>query len=73
MTKETFLPISCDDLTEAVKNNKYGKKILVFFGSADSLAKKMYHLHEVAIFDRFHFSQDSPVTFYHNTEKACKN
>jgi len=55
MTKETFLPISCEDLTEVVKNNKFGRKIFVFFGTADSLAKKYSHLHEVAIFDRFSF------------------
>lgn len=72
MTKETFLPISCDDLGEVVKNNKYGKKVFVYFGSSDSLNKKMTHLHEVATFDRFNFNQDSPVTFYLNTDKVCK-
>jgi hypothetical protein len=33
----------------------------------------MNHLHEVAVFDRFNFHEDSPVTFYHSSDKACKN
>ncbi len=72
MTKETFLPISCGDLEEVIKNNKFGKKIFVYFGASDSLNKKMSHLHEVAIFDRFNFHQDSPATFYLNSDKVCK-
>ena len=73
MPKEKFIPIYFDDITETIRNIKYSKKFFVFFGSADSLAKKFYHLHEVAIFDRFNFNSDSPVTFYHNTDKACKS
>jgi hypothetical protein len=73
MTKETFMPISCTDLEEIATNNKYGRKFFVYFGSADSLNKKMKHLHEVSIFDRFNFNLDSPVTFYYNSEKACKD